>query len=44
VSRDGIYNGTASSFQMSGDEIVLPEKTWTALQLSEGEEIFFSPL
>jgi arginine N-succinyltransferase len=44
VTHDGIYNGTASSFQMSGEEIVLPEKTWAALQLSEGEEIFFSPL
>lgn len=44
LTRDGIYNGTASSFRLEGAEIVVPEKTWTALQLSEGEEIFFSPL
>lgn len=42
--RDGIYNGTASSYRIEGNEIVLPEKTWALLNLSEGEEIYFSPL
>ncbi|MGE0525577.1 MAG: arginine N-succinyltransferase [Bdellovibrionales bacterium] len=43
--RDGLYLGGASSFRLDGDgEIALSEKTWVLLNLSEGEEIFLSPL
>ncbi len=44
LTRDGIYNGTASSYRIEGGELVLPEKTWVLLNLSEGEELHFSPL
>jgi len=43
LSRDGSYVGSASPFRVEGREIVLPEKTWVALNLSEGEEIYLSP-
>lgn len=42
--RDGSYVGSGSSFRVEGSEIVLPEKTWVLLNLSEGEEIYLSPL
>jgi hypothetical protein len=42
--RDGNYSGSMSSFRVEGSEIVLPEKTWVMLNLSEGEEIHLSPL
>lgn len=44
LTRDGIYNGTATSMRLEGNEIVLPEKTWACLNLSEGEEVYYSPL
>jgi len=44
MTRDGSYLGSASSFRVEGGEIVLPEKTWVLLNLSEGEEICLSPL
>jgi len=42
--RDGSYIGGASSFRMEGSEVVLPEKTWVLLNLSEGEEVYLSSL
>lgn len=42
--RDGSYVGSGSSFRVEGAEIILPEKTWVLLNLSEGEEIYLSPL
>jgi arginine N-succinyltransferase len=42
--REGSYIGSTSSYRLEGDEIVLPEKTWVLLNLSEGEEISVSPL
>ena len=42
--RDGQYIGGASPYHLEGQEIALPEKTWVNLNLSEGEEIFVSPL
>ncbi len=44
LSRDGSYVGSASSYRIEGHEIVLPEKTWVLMNMSEGEEIFLSPL
>ena len=44
LQHDASYLGSSSSFRVEGGEIVLPEKTWTLLELSEGEEIFLSPL
>lgn len=42
--RNGSYMGAASLFHLEGDELSLPEPTWAKLGLSEGEEIFVSPL
>jgi arginine N-succinyltransferase len=42
--RDGTFLGGVSSFRAEGDEVVLPEKTWVSMNLSEDEEIFVSPL
>jgi arginine N-succinyltransferase len=42
--RDGSYVGGATPFRLVGDELSLPEKTWVLLNLSEGEEVFLSPL
>ena len=42
--RDGQYTGGASPIRWEGDQIVMPEKTWELLNLSEGEEIFVSAL
>lgn len=42
--RDGSYLGSASPYRLEGEKIVLPEKTWVLLNLSEGEEIFVSPV
>jgi arginine N-succinyltransferase len=42
--RDGSYLGAASLFHVDGNDLTLPEPTWVALNLSEGEEIFASPL
>lgn len=42
LTRDESYYGTASSYQIVGDDITLPEKTWVMLGLSEGEKIFLS--
>jgi hypothetical protein len=44
LNRDGSYLGSASSYRIEGTEVALPEKTWVLLNLSEGEEIFLSPL
>jgi arginine N-succinyltransferase len=44
MQRDGGYWGSASSFRIEDGQIVLPEKTWVLLNLSEGEEIHLSPL
>jgi arginine N-succinyltransferase len=43
LARDGGYLGGSSSYRAEGGELVLPEKTWVLLNLSEGEEIFLSP-
>lgn len=42
--RDGSYRGTASLYRLEGSEIALPEKTWSLLELSEGEELYMTPL
>jgi arginine N-succinyltransferase len=42
--RDGSYLGASSLYHVEGNELTLPEPTWIALNLSEGEEIFVSPL
>jgi len=42
--RDGNYIGGVSSYRIEGKEIVLPEKTWVLLNLSEKEEVSVSPL
>lgn len=42
--RDGEYIGGSSSYRIEGQEVVLPEKTWALLNLSEGEEINLSTL
>lgn len=44
LNRDGAYIGAATSYRLNGDELSLPEKTWVLLNLSEGEEVFLSPL
>lgn len=44
LNRDGSYVGGASLFHLEDDELTLPEKTWKTLDLSEGEEVFISPL
>lgn len=43
MNREGAYLGSASSYRIEGSEIVLPEKTWVLLNLSEGEEIYLAP-
>jgi len=42
--RENEYWGCASSFHVEGGDISLPQKTWVLLNLSEGEEVFVSPL
>ncbi len=42
--RDGTFLGGVSSYRLEGQELVLPEKTWVLMNLSEGEEVFVSPL
>jgi arginine N-succinyltransferase len=42
--RDGTFLGGVSSYRSEGEEVVLPEKTWVAMNLSEEEEIFVSPI
>lgn len=42
--RDGEYVGTMSPFSVSESELYLPEKTWVTLNLSEGEELYLTPL
>lgn len=44
LMRESAYRGGASPYRVEGDTITLPEKTWHLLDLSEGEEIFLSPL
>lgn len=44
LMRESAYLGGASPYRIDGDTIALPEKTWHLLNLSEGEEIFLSPL
>ncbi len=42
--RDGTFLGGVSSYRSEGEEVVLTEKTWVAMNLSEEEEIFVSPI
>ena len=44
LTREGLYYGTSSLFNVEGSELTLPEPTWAALNLAEGEEIYVSPL
>jgi arginine N-succinyltransferase len=44
LNREGLYRGTGSPYRIEGSEVALPEKTWSLLELSEGEEIFLSPI
>src|SRR5690606_26758245 len=43
LMRDGEFLGGASAYRIEGDEIILPEKTHRALELSPGERIYFTP-
>lgn len=38
--RDNQYRGGTSSFSLDGDSILFPEKTWSLLELNEGERIY----
>ena len=44
IVRDGSFVGGTSSFGMDGSDLILPEKVWALMNLSEGEEISISPL
>ncbi len=44
LTRDGFYVGGASPYRIEGNDVALPEKTWINLELSEGEDIFLSPI
>lgn len=44
LTRDGLYRGTASPYRVEGSDVMLPEKTRSLLELSEGEEIYLSPV
>jgi arginine N-succinyltransferase len=44
LMKSGSYRGATSLFHVEGGELTLPEPTWISLNLSEGEEIFVSPL
>ena len=40
LDRADGYVGTATPYQIEGEELILPPKTWTLLGLSEGEDAF----
>ncbi|MGE4130649.1 MAG: arginine N-succinyltransferase [Bdellovibrionales bacterium] len=42
--RDNQFYGGMCSYQIDGDQIQVPEKVWVTLNLSEGEEVFMSPI
>jgi arginine N-succinyltransferase len=42
--REGSYIGGISPFQLQGSELLLPEKTWSNLNVSEGEEVYLTPM
>lgn len=44
ILRDQMYIGTSSLYHIESHELTLPESTWAKLNLSEGEEIYFSPI
>ncbi len=44
LSREEDFRCMVSSYSLTGDQLSLPELTWSGLELEEGEELFFSPL
>lgn len=44
VIRDHEFLGGSSLYQILGDTICLPEKTKKTLELSNGEEVYFTPM
>ncbi len=44
LCREEDFRCIVSSFKLSGDDLYLPEISWSSLGLEPGEEVFFSPL
>lgn len=44
IVRDNIFRGGHSSCAVMGSDILLPEKTMQVMELSPGEQIYFTPL
>jgi arginine N-succinyltransferase len=44
VSRDNDFVAGGTAYSIVGDEIVLPEKTRRMMDLSSGEQIYFTPM
>ena len=44
VCRDNLFVGGASSCAVSGEDILLPEKTMKAMALSPGEQLYYTPI
>ncbi len=44
VCRDLQYRCVCTAYNVTGEEITLPEQAWSLLELSEGEEVFISPI
>lgn len=44
IVRDNQFRCMASAYHVSGDDLMLPDLTWTVLELSEGEQVFVSPI
>lgn len=43
IERDSAFISGATSYQLEGNEIVVPEKAWAVLGLEEGESIYMAP-
>lgn len=44
VCRDHQYISTATPYHVSGDEMTIPDLAWANLELTEGEDVFVSPI
>lgn len=44
VCRDNMFRCVPTAYHVSGDDIILPELAWATLEVSEGEELFVSPI
>jgi arginine N-succinyltransferase len=42
--RDSEFTGGSSAYSLQGEEIVLPEKTMRVMELSAGEDVYFTPM